>query len=408
MLRPAHLLLDEGDERLRRVFWRIATDLALWLECEAEKAGLFFPAPLPDASDPAAPEPELAAALRLLDGISREAGQAQAPLLADACAVVWEWAERRDLHETALQFAELAARLDAEDPARCSTAGRLSRRGNEPHRGTMWYRRSARLARMRDDDHAFAIAQLGWSNLEQDLGNLRAAEFHATKAYRAALRVGRKTDAAYAFHALSTILIHQERYAEAWAHARNALASYPVKHPRFPAFAHDVAFLMCRLGHFSSALPVLAQVLPFIERSNERLVVLANLARAAAASGHRVSFERAASRLRQALDEDGEVPATALYHLAEAHRTYELWEDAILLAKAALSAATERSQRLTMQRSAQLLQEIEGRTPGDVDLIPEEGSDTDAVRELLLRKLGKHTVPGCEPGTVPPEKYPIN
>jgi tetratricopeptide (TPR) repeat protein len=251
-------------------------------------------------------------------------------------------------------------------------------------------------------DADFAIAHLGWGNLEAELGRLEKAEFHATKAYRAALRVGRHGLAASAYHDLMTVKIHTDDLTAAWKYAREAVAVYKVDHPRFPALSHDIAFLWGKLGMYSSALPIFLAVLPAMTRRKERLVVLANVARAAAASHERLFYERAKREILGAITENYDVPATACYHLACACKTYEDWTHAEALAQRARARAGGRWLAL----ADELIAAIAARESGDDDVLPPDGGEIDRIREILLRRLKKH---GATFGTeeVPPERYPI-
>ncbi|HSU14136.1 hypothetical protein [Longimicrobium sp.] len=398
--RPSLLVLDEVPEaRAAYSFWRILADLEV-ISTPARDDGTPF-----GGADALELPAELGDAARVLAGReSHVPGE-----VADACAAVWEWAEQRGMPELALQFAEAAARLEPDSSARAATAGRLCRRRSERIRGTLWFRRAARLARVSHAKTAevdFAIAHLGWGNLESDLGRFGEAEKHADKGRRAALRVGRRSLAASAYHDLMTIRIHSGRLDEAAAHARSAVAFYKPEHPRVPALAHDIAFLWACRGFFSSAAPLYDAVLPFIHLAAERVVVLANQARAAGACRDRLRYERAyqaVERLRQA----GEtVPASAFYHLAEGCRSFEEWNRAEQCCLLALRLAGERGNALTVAQAQQLLAGLRVRAPGDRDVVPPEGGEVDLVRESLLRKLRKHA-PGARPRAVPPEKYPI-
>lgn len=393
-----HRILGEIEGAMALALWRAVTDAELWVASAAGE-GLFWNQVLiPDAVDPA-----LTQALGVMLAITGSGERPDRHALAEAASQIWEWGERREFRQTALLFAELAARLEPESSERASTAGRLCRTVGDPARGTRWYIRAARLARLAGRDKDFAIAHLGWGNLEAELGRLAEAEFHAIKGFRAALRVGRRSLAASAYHDLLAINIHRERYAAAWQYARDAVAWYKIDHPRYPALAHDVAFLWGKLGMFSSALPIYLAVLPRMSSRNERLVVLANIARAAAASHDRLYFERAKRELLTVVAEGQELAATPLYHLARACQTYEEWTEAEKLAELTVASATERWATLAHE----LRRSIAAREPGDSDVLPPEGGDVDAVRDTLLRRLIKHGAEFDGDHGIPPERYPI-
>jgi tetratricopeptide (TPR) repeat protein len=283
---PELVLTELSDDKGAFAFWRILTDIASTFGAAPEDRTRLFH----ETTSPALDLPnELAPVANVFRRMWRQEPHLEREL-PETCATVWEWAELRGYSELALQFADAAARLEPDSAARCSTAGRLCRRKSERVRGTMWFRRAVRIARLGKAEIDFAIAHLGWGNLESDLGRFAEAEHHATKAFRAAMRRGRRSLAASAYHDLMTIAIHTERFDEAASFAANAVAFYRSDHPRLPALAHDVAFLWGKLRYFSSAAPLFEAVLSFVSLQVERVVVLANLARAAGACPKQIVY----------------------------------------------------------------------------------------------------------------------
>jgi tetratricopeptide (TPR) repeat protein len=403
---PELALAELSDDNWAFAFWRILTDIASSFGATPEDRTRLFH----ETTSPALDLPnELSPVGHVIRRMWRQEPHLEREL-AETCATVWEWAELRGYSELALQFAEAAARMEPNSSARCSTAGRLCRRKSERVRGTMWFRRAVRIARLSKAEKAeidFAIAHLGWGNLESDLGRFAEAEHHATKAFRAAMRRGRRSLAASAYHDLMTIAIHTERFDEAASFAANAVAFYRSDHPRLPALAHDVAFLWGKLGYFSSAAPLFEAVLSFISLQVERAVVLANLARAAGACRDRLRYERAFLAIEKHTQEGASIPASAFYHLAQGCRSFEEWERAERYCALALATAGERGNALIVAQAEKLSKELRERSMGDLDVLPPEGGEVDTIRDALIRKLRKHAAPGGSPGAVPPEKYPI-
>jgi len=397
---PGVVLEEVANREYAFALWRILTDINTWIT-SGGSSGLFR-GEYPTFS---VPEP-ISAAVNMLRAISGPPLAADGSRLAKACTTVWEWAEAEGLPEVALQFGDVAARFDPEAVARASTAGRLCRRQGESVRGTMWFRRAARLARLQRSELDFAIAHLGWGSLETDLGRFVEAEAHAVKAFRAALRVGRRSLAASAYHDLLAIKIHTEHFDQAWAYARDAVAFYRVDHPRFPALAHDVAYLWSRQGHYSSAIPLYERVLESIPLMTERAVVLANLARAAGACRDRLRYERAFRAIEGIRDQGVKFPASALYHTAEGCRSFEEWDRAKLYCELAIEAARTRGNASVLAQAGRLACELNSKLPGDRDIVPENGGEIDEIRETLERKL-KKILPSSRSAVIPPEKYPI-
>jgi tetratricopeptide (TPR) repeat protein len=402
--RPPHLVLDEVGGTAGYVLWLLLNDCALWIG--AEQRGALF---APGGRDWAEAEwpPELVDALSVLRAASAAPELARAPDLAAAAASVWEWAERQGHMEAAVQFAELAARLDPESSARAGTAGRLCRRRGGLHaRATCWFQRASRLARLQGDEIAFATARLGWGVLEFNHGRYLHAEAHFTAAYRRAMRVGRRSTAGLASHCLLGVAIASERYEVAMQRAVEAARLYAAHHPRLPVLAHDAAFAIAAQGFYSSALPVLMKTLPLMGAARERILVLATLARSAAAAGDRVRFERAAQEVLRMVAGGAEMAESSVFHVAQGARSFEQWERAGLLARQALSLATRSGNAYIVAAAQALIGDVAERARGDLDVIPEEGGPVDALVELLLTRLRKHTAPP-DGRAVPVEKFPV-
>jgi tetratricopeptide (TPR) repeat protein len=269
----------------------------------------------------------------------------------------------------------------------------------------MWFRRALRIAQARKDYVEIAVARLGLGNLESELGRFDVAEKHQSKACKAALRAGQRSLAGSAYHNLLLLKTYREQYDEAWIHAQAALAVYKRDHPRFPALAYDVAMLWSRMDYHSAALSIFVKVLPAVGRLHERMLLLGNLARSAAACGERLRYERAAREMESVLEEGGPVPWSARYNLAYAARNARDWERAERMIRSANDAGPEGEYQVL---TADLAHAIGERLPGEEDDLPPEQSEIFTILEKLLQRLEKYTVPGTNSGTVPPEQYPLD
>jgi len=409
-------LLRDDTGPLGFLLWRIISDVLLWTGCPPDqRAGLFRYA-REGRGEPQAyatlAAPELREPLRVLLTVSVTPELADASAVAEACARVVEWADGQGMKETAVQFAEAAARAQSDSSPFAFISARLCRRLGEHQRSAVWYRRALRLARrtqadgIRFSEVDFANAQLGFGNLLTDLGRFPDAEPHFWKALKAALRAGRKSLAGSAHHNLLLVTVHMERWPEAIEHAREAVMLYKDGHPRFPLLAFDVAYLWCRQGYYSSALPVFEKILPWLEHQRERILVLASLARSAAAVRDHIRYVRAAREVLALAAVDTEMTASALYHLAEGARFFHEWEKSEQFARHALELAHTRKNATVIGLAERLLEVLNTKQPGDLDLVPEEGDSVDTTREMILRKLQKQPVPDLSSGTVPPERFP--
>ncbi|HEX8320627.1 hypothetical protein [Longimicrobium sp.] len=265
--------------------------------------------------------------------------------------------------------------------------------------------RAIRLARLADNEVALATAHLGWGMLYFNQGDYLHAEVHFTRGYRCAMRAGFHGLAGSATHDILVVSISSGRYDDAMPQATAAAKLYTADHPRFPLLAHDVAFLLSRLGYYSSALPVLEKCLPFVEGTRERILVLATLARAAGAVRDRLRFERAAAEVVRLAAHSEEMSDMSLYHVAQGARGFEMWERARELGGRAAAIATRSGNKYILQAAPALLNSIENREPGDEDVVPPEGGEIDALVAKLLKRLQKHTAPH-DGRAVPVEKFP--
>jgi tetratricopeptide (TPR) repeat protein len=409
---PDWAVLEDQRGALGHVLWRVAADVLLWTTApEEDRSALFQPSADADSETLAyamAEHPELSEALRVLWSVHKLPELADRIAIAGACSHIAGWAEAAGMKITAIQFAELAARLMLDSSVHSFTAARLCRRQGEQQRSAIWYRRALRLGRLADNQIDIANARLGMGNLESDLGNMAKAEGHFWKAARAALRNGRRSLAAAAFHNLIGVTYDSGRKADALEHLQKAARCYDPEHPRFPAFAYDAGFFLMREGYFSSALLLFETVLPRLEGDRVSILVRSALARSAAAVRDNIRYTRQSTAVLAMAAVDDEDSANALYQIAEGARSFQDWERARALAQRALSLAIKRSDSRIARYAEALIGAIERREPGDVDRVPPEDDPIDSVTQDVLRKLKKKGAQVQEPGAppVPPERYP--
>lgn len=410
--RPEWRLLAECGPVLGVTLWQLVRDVVLWAQVHpADRPGLFRPLSAAQAgrlSLAAEEAPELAEPLRELALVVATPGRAEAARVAEACERVLVWAEMRGMRETALQFAEAAARVELDTSLRSKLAGRLCRRVHDHPRAALWYRRAARLARRAENEAEFAFAQLGLGGVALDQGKLDEAEHYFWRAARAALRQGRQSLAAEAHHDLLGVTVHAGRYLDAIEHAGKAADLYPTKHPAIPHLAYDIGYLWMRLSYFSSAIYLFEKALPWLEVQPYRILGLAALARSTAAVHDRIRYERAASQALQIVSAGSDRSAAALYHIAEGARYFEQWERAETLGIRALNEAQRVGNRTIVSLASGMLAELPSRTQGPEDLVPEEGGILDRTTSKVLKKLARQPAPVSSEAVLFPERYPTD
>ena len=414
--RPEWKLLDEVPGALGVTLWQAVRDVLLWNRISpGERAELFAPpsaSTLEQRARAVSEAPEMAGALGELEGVAVAPEVADKSRVLAACEQLWKWAESRGLHETAIQFAEAAARLEMESSSRAYTAGRLCRAVGDHQRAVVWFHRAARLARLAEppSEIEFATAHLGWGILEHDRRNFLAAEWHFLKARGAALQRSNHSLAAAAHHNLLLVCLDAGRTQDAVKHAAHTIDLYPRKHPRIPVVACDIGYLWMKLGYFSAAIYLFSRSLRWMLVPGERAIVLAFYARSAAAVRDRIRFERLSERAAQIVAQERQRADTVLYHLGEGARSFEQWDRAQTLATEARSLARARGNGTMVSLAERLLEEVTQRKPGDVDTIPEEGGNIDRITRLVLRKLRSVPAPeSLDSGTALfPEYYPLD
>lgn len=410
---PDWAVLQDHLGALGLVLWRGGSDALLWGRAEtSERAALFnLDGDTEMENDVIASAireaPEISEAISTLWAIHKIPELLQPHEVADACTSVALWAEVSGMKGTAVQFSELAARLEPNRSPRSFTAGRLCRRKGEHQRAAIWYRRAARLARLDKNKIDLANAHLGLGNLETELGNKRGAEEHFLKAARSALRNGRRSLAAAAYHNLVGVAYDLGNKEVALKHLKTAAEFYRVDHPRFPALAYDAGFFLMREGYFSSALLLFEQVLPWVEGQRVSILVRSALARSAAAVRDNIRYQRQCTAVLGMVAVDDEDSANALYQLAEGARSFMDWARAEAFAVRALALAEKRDDRTIAAYASALLAAITLHQQGDIDRVPPEGDPVDAVTLEVLRKLNKRTMATPIAEAVPPERFPI-
>jgi tetratricopeptide (TPR) repeat protein len=328
--------------------------------------------------------PKLSGPLCTFAALLRTPGLVETTELADACTAVFEWADAMGYKQTALHFAEAAAYADPADPVRANFAARTARRTLLKQRAADWYARAHGLALSAVNRREAIYALLGYGTMMKDAGNYEEARRAFERAARRATTTHRRREAAEAYHDLLALALEQRKLKLAEMYARKALWVYPVRHPRFPALAYDVAFLLLLRSQFSAAVTLLDRTVPTITRLEERALVLSALAWGAGAAGWTTRRKEAQ---RQAIElvavHDDYAPGVYI-HLADGCRAERDWEQATTFITRAHELAIAREEPGLAHLALSLRAVVERREEHPPQL-PETEASGALLRSIVAR-----------------------
>lgn len=361
----------EGMEILREVggevgilLWQAYRNVMFWAAAEQGERGRLFSAEagrkrqadLAEARISDELSGPLASFGEMLTAPDSTSGEA----VAQACTGIARWAEQQGHSNTALAYTQ-AASVAAPRNARLALAvGKLARRRGELARAETWFRHTVMIARQIGDWDSYSRAYIALGNMLIARGNLPAAGRMHIKALRAARRKGLQQIQGMALHDLFVIADEMGRDEQAEEYARQAFRAYGPAHPSLLGLAHDIAYFWMQRGYFSQALDVFQRIEPVVTDSRVRLMLSANIARAAAGVGNRELFRKAWTQVyRMVKDPD--------LHGAVANSTLELalgaaslgeWDRAEQAGQEALEVATRLGQGKVRFRAEALLGSI--------------------------------------------------
>lgn len=296
-----------------------------------------------------------------LDAICRLAADpvgADARRVAEACAHVGEWAERKgDAPATALRFLQAAATCSPNDPRLAYRAGYIARRGAVWDVAELWFRHSSTVGRRIRDWEAHATAYLALGNNYYYQGKYSRAKREHTKALRVSKRHGLRELQGRAYHDLMgmAILTGEDRAVEPYA--ERALQAYGARHANVPLLAHDVAYFWHTHGQFARALRVYRALLPHVSQPTSRLMVLGSIGREAGECGYREIFAEAWQHLWDLIPSIESVTAVppALVQVAHGAIRLEEWDLAESAVNYALEIAHSRGESDVVSEAEHLL-----------------------------------------------------
>lgn len=367
-------VLDDLDGALGLTLWRALRAVWMWVDTPPERRAGLSLEPTREVRErfafALAQAPELTSALGTFALLARRAGAVDERQVGMACEAVYEWAESRALMETAVHFAEAAARAVESDPARANAAGRICRRAALNDRSAVWFTRGFRLAVRARSHNESLRALLGYGALMRGMGRHEDARVLFERAARRAMRTGRRRKAAEAHHDLLTIAAEAGTFADAERHARIALSLYPLNHPRLPHLTHDYAFVLIRFRFYSIAISLIDALVRVISRPDQRVLWLGSLARAAAGAGRADRFKATEHEILSLASVYSEFAAAAFIHLAEGARAFGEWVKSEQYALTAMEIARERHDGLIERDAAALLNRIAAQEPPPGEEIP--------------------------------------
>jgi tetratricopeptide (TPR) repeat protein len=343
-------LLGELPPHLAVLLWQVYRDVLLWSRTPAQERGALFPGGAAAGREAALGGPglprEVAGAVGELTQVLAAPAEVRPETVARACRTLARWAEEEALFATAVAFATTASLSAPADPEAAHEAGRLARLLGDHARSEVWYRRAVGIARRARDWRLYSRSFRGLGNLYLHRGNLPGARRLQIRALRGARRGGMRAEQAQALHDLFCIEVATGNYTDADRFAALAVEAYGRRNARLPALANDVAYSWMEQGHFARALPVLESVLPLLEKPSERVLVKANIARAAAGTGDLHYFRRTTADVLETIDRGphDDVEARALLEIALGASLLGEWSLALDAAERTMSVASRRAE----------------------------------------------------------------
>lgn len=278
------------------------------------------------------------------------------------------WAEERGACRTAVGFLHAAEDMYPDNPHYAYNLGRVARKLAFYDESEAWLKWAHYVARSSDKWEVATLALSGLGNLHRQRGNLpKARRLHEVARRMARLRELRTLEGD-ALYDLCVISLSAGDEHQALQYARQALVAYGPGHGQVYKLANDVAwFWMDSYGRFGSAAHVFSVLVGYIWEPPFRILLLANLARAAAGARWLVAFEsmwtECWAMLRQQISRQGH--AASLVQLALGAGTLGYWERAELAAQEALVVARERKESEAVIVAEGILKALEGNVIRD-------------------------------------------
>jgi tetratricopeptide (TPR) repeat protein len=315
--------------------------------------------------DPAL-RPSLAALERLLRDPEPDDDTLEA--VAFCCYNAAMWADERGAYWTAVGLLHAAEDIYPDNPHYAYNLGRVARKMAFYEESEAWLKWAHYVARSFEKWEVATLALSGLGNLHRQRGNLpKARRFHEVTRRMAKLR-GLRTlegDALYDLAIMSGDFGDHRLVVE---YARKALYAYGPGHSQIYCLAHDIAwYWMDSLGDFKNASHVFSALLDHVWKPSQRLLICANLARAAAGAGWKDLFEsmwlESWGVIRQSFDQEGH--AAALTQLALGAGSLSDWERTSIAATEALKIGRARKEAPIVHFVESILTSVNGSLIND-------------------------------------------
>jgi tetratricopeptide (TPR) repeat protein len=339
-------VLSEVSGETAVLLWKSLRNVTLWASATmVEQADLFTPGSRQRrlaellAADL---DPALRGPLESLTSLLEEPLRVRREAVAVACRQIAQWANTRGSYDTELAFIQAAALVSPADADLALQVGKLSRSRGEGPRAESWFRRAIMLGRQTGGWNAYARGFLSLGIMARHRGNFPGARRLHLKALRAAGRHGLSEVRAMSLHELFIVCGECDDASTAQRYAEQAYHAYGSQHPYVRYLAHDLCGLWMREGQFRRALPVLGSLVPLFPEE-ERLLIAANVVRAAGGLADRDAFDSAWSRAIPLLEryQKHGIVGEAMLALARGATGVGEWDLARTMAERALAAGTQ-------------------------------------------------------------------
>jgi tetratricopeptide (TPR) repeat protein len=314
--------------------------------------------------------------------------------LSHACLAVMDWALGADAHGTAVLFAEAAAVVWPSNARLAWICGKAHRERQDFARAETWLKRAKRVAVWTGDWDLQALAITSLGNLKVHLGDLATGRELLLSAVRLAKRQRLRERQAKAMHDLLAVSIYDGRFEEAEKYALHAFSLYGPEHPNIIRLAFDVALLWNNQGQFARSLPVLKALRSRSPNPNERLRVVASIARAAGAVGDTDTFHAAWAEAWEMLDGGlaDHLRAAAPLDIGLGALSLGLWEHAEVALITSRDAAKELRESDTLARAEASLNHLQLRQTVDLYSRPPRRSRSGDLSADLVRSIDAQPV----------------